>query len=81
MDCCVARALYEDGFSSPLVVAAAPKAELLKTLRKTLPPNVPWTRGDRETYWFLLGFARESRARKQMKRFVRLSLLDVCDPR
>ena len=41
MDSFVARTLYEDGFTGPLAVAEAPKAELLKTLRKTLPQNAP----------------------------------------
>lgn len=37
MDCAVARALYEQGFTTPVSVAGAPRAELLRTLRKTLP--------------------------------------------
>lgn len=41
MDCSVARALYEQGFTTPVSVAAASRAELLRTLRKTLRHDVP----------------------------------------
>ena len=44
MDCTVARALYEQGFTTPVSVAAAPRAELLRTLRKTLRHDVPCPR-------------------------------------
>ena len=37
----MARALYEQGFTTPVAVAAASRAELLRTLRKTLPHHVP----------------------------------------
>eukprot|EP00931_Biecheleriopsis_adriatica_P092095 TRINITY_DN6591_c0_g2_i1.p1 TRINITY_DN6591_c0_g2~~TRINITY_DN6591_c0_g2_i1.p1 ORF type:complete len:2016 (-),score=351.16 TRINITY_DN6591_c0_g2_i1:69-6116(-) len=41
MDCTVARALYEHGFTTPVGVAGARPPEILRVLRKTLPHNVP----------------------------------------
>lgn len=41
MDCVVARALYEHGFTTPVVIAGATPTEILRVLRKTLPHNVP----------------------------------------
>eukprot|EP00927_Polykrikos_kofoidii_P021323 TRINITY_DN20209_c0_g1_i2.p1 TRINITY_DN20209_c0_g1~~TRINITY_DN20209_c0_g1_i2.p1 ORF type:complete len:1747 (-),score=230.84 TRINITY_DN20209_c0_g1_i2:568-5808(-) len=41
MDCVVARALYEHGFTTPVGIAGARPAEILRVLRKTLPHNVP----------------------------------------
>eukprot|EP00929_Paragymnodinium_shiwhaense_P102803 TRINITY_DN66034_c0_g1_i2.p1 TRINITY_DN66034_c0_g1~~TRINITY_DN66034_c0_g1_i2.p1 ORF type:complete len:2071 (-),score=351.10 TRINITY_DN66034_c0_g1_i2:81-6293(-) len=41
MDCIVARALYEAGFTTPAVICGATTGEVLRVLHKTLPHNVP----------------------------------------
>ncbi|CAK0869517.1 unnamed protein product [Prorocentrum cordatum] len=41
MDCSVARALYEHGFTTPVAIAGARPAEVLKVLRTTLPHDRP----------------------------------------
>jgi replicative superfamily II helicase len=41
MDCVVARALFEQGFTTAVSIAGARPAELLKVLRRTLPHDVP----------------------------------------
>eukprot|EP00928_Gymnodinium_smaydae_P031152 TRINITY_DN22959_c0_g2_i1.p1 TRINITY_DN22959_c0_g2~~TRINITY_DN22959_c0_g2_i1.p1 ORF type:complete len:2231 (+),score=367.58 TRINITY_DN22959_c0_g2_i1:34-6693(+) len=41
MNCTVARILYEHGFTTPLGIAGARNPEILRVLRKTLPPDMP----------------------------------------
>mmetsp|Transcript_90824 Transcript_90824/g.293217 ORF Transcript_90824/g.293217 Transcript_90824/m.293217 type:complete len:2155 (+) Transcript_90824:115-6579(+) len=41
MDCIVARTLYEQGFTTPVGIAGARSLEILRVLRRTLPPGFP----------------------------------------